>query len=268
VHLRNLLAAVVLLASQLALTGSAAAEPASATPPIPCQRAAIPAYFGIGNDWDQVVSLSQGSDVLIVNLADGPGPTPRADYRAAIQKARQSGTKVVGYVYTVFTQRDIAAVKKDIDNFKGWFGVDGIFIDNMAWEPEKVGYYRELHDYIKGFNGFIVGNPGQVPDRAYMDTADVLVTFEGTYDSYVSRQFPDWGQSYSPDRFSHLIYDTNSPAQMANVMQLSVARNAGYVYATDGRMPQNWQTLPRYYPSEVAQMRGNCFTAAVAQPQQ
>ena len=261
VHLRNLVTAGAILSVQLAFTGSAAAEPANATPPIPCQRAAIPAYFGIGNDWDQVVSLSQGFDVMIVNLADGPGPNPRADYRAAIQTARQSGTKVIGYVYTSFTQRDIATVKKDIDNFKGWFNVDGIFIDNMSWEPEKVGYYKELHDYIKGFNGFIVGNPGLVPDRAYMDTADVLVTFEGTYASYLMRQFPDWVQSYAPDRFSHLIYDTSSPAAMANVMQLSVARNAGYVYATDGHGDLNWQNLPRYYPSEVAQMHGNCFTA-------
>jgi Spherulation-specific family 4 len=260
VALRNLLAILVLCAVYLVSAGTAAAEPGIAIP-IPCQHTAIPAYFGIGPEWDQVVSLGQQSDVMIVNLADGPGPKPRADYRQSIQRARQSGAKVVGYVYTQFGSRDPQLVKTDIDNFKNWFAVDGIFVDNVAWEPEKVGYYRDLHDYIKSTpGGFIVGNPGLVPDRQYMDTSDIMVVFEGTYDSYVSREFPAWVQEYSSDRFSHLVYDTNGATAMSDVIRLSASRNAGYLYVTDGHLPWNWQTLPNYWSAEVDALRHNCFS--------
>jgi len=263
--------ALVVLALQLSSTRFASAQaddqdsPAlnAAGPSIACQHTALPAYFGLGPQWDQMVTLGRDSDIAVVNLSDGPGPKPREDYRAGIQRARQSGAKVVGYIYTLFGKRNIQQVKSDIDNFKSWFGVDGIFIDNMSAEASMLPYYRELHDYIKSSpGGLIVGNPGVVPDRGYMDTADVLVVFEGTYDSYINRAFPDWVQDYTPDRFSHLVYETSGQAAMADVVRLSASRNAGYVYATDGRLPQNWQNLPNYWSAEVAAVTQNCWAVS------
>jgi Spherulation-specific family 4 len=274
VQFRVLALALGVFAVQLASFGLAAAQADDGTPEdspalaaaevsLACQHTALPAYFGLGPQWDQMVNLGRESDIAIVNLADGPGPKPREDYRAGIQRARQSGAKVVGYVYTLFGARDIQQVKTDVDNFKSWFGVDGIFIDNMSAEAAMLPYYRELHDYIKSSpGGFIVGNPGLVPDRGYMDTSDVLVVFEGTYDSYMSREFPDWVHDYSPDRFSHMVYETSGAAQMADVVRVSTSRNAGYVYATDGRLPLNWQNLPNYWPAEVDTVRQSCWVTS------
>src|SRR5688500_7624111 len=108
-QLRQLATALAITASLLGHSGVASALPidnaqnvaptTTGQAAIACQRAGIPAYFGLGPDWDHVVALGRESDFLIVNLADGPGPGARADYRAGIQRAKQSGTKVVGYIY-------------------------------------------------------------------------------------------------------------------------------------------------------------------------
>jgi hypothetical protein len=277
VQIRNVVALLTVVAAQVLPvslrasapdTGAAADSPAEAVAvdtKAACQHIAIPAYFGIGPQWDQTVSLGSDSDVLIVNMADGPGNQPLPDFRAAIQRARQSGARVVGYVYTQFGARDLQQVKADVDRFNDWFGVDGVFVDNMGAELNMLPYYRELHDYIKSTpGGLIVANPGIVPDRQYMDIADVLVVFEGPYDSYVTRGFPDWVLEYPPQRFAHLVYDTGG-ASMGDAVRLSASRNAGYIYVTDGKLPWNWQNLPNYWVAEVEIVRQNCWSAAVTE---
>ena len=272
-QIRNVVALLTVVAAQFLPAGLPAAAPhtgaAADAPTEPVavdsraasQHIAIPAYFGIGPQWDQTVSLGSDSDVLIVNVADGPGRQPRPDFRAAIQRARLSGARVVGYVYTQFGARDLQQVKSDIDRFNDWFGVDGVFVDNMGAQLNMLPYYRELHDYIKSTpGGFIVANPGVVPDPQYMDIADVLVIFEGSYDSYLTRAPPDWVHEYPPQRFAHLVYDTDG-ASMGDAVRLSASRNAGYVYVTDGKLPWNWQNLPNYWPAEVEAVRQNCWSA-------
>ncbi len=94
-----------------------------------------------------------------------------------------------------------------------------------------------------------------------MDSADIMVNFEGTYDTYKSSySAPSWVQDkkddgtykYEPSRFWHLVHttkDETSPGptgetKMKEVINLSKKRNAGYMYVTPDEMSNPWDTLP------------------------
>jgi hypothetical protein len=78
----------------------------------------------------------------------------------------------------------------------------------------------------------VVDNPGGAVEQCYTSAADTLVTFEGTYASYVNWSPPAWESSASPSQLWHLVYDTPDENSMKNAIALSKARNAGYVYVT------------------------------------
>jgi hypothetical protein len=88
-------------------------------------------------------------------------------------------------------------------------------------------------------------NPGTETDEEYLTTADIIVTFEGPYESYAALQFPAtrWEWSYPADRFWHLVHAT-AAADMPDAVALSQQRNVGWVYVTPDALPNPWDTLP------------------------
>jgi hypothetical protein len=81
-----------------------------------------------------------------------------------------------------------------------------------------------------------VTNPGWIVDESFMQTADVVVTFEDSYDKYVDAAAypanPSWMANYSRFRFWHLVNSVPTIADMQNAVRISRERNAGYVYVT------------------------------------
>jgi hypothetical protein len=60
--------------------------------------------------------------------------------------------------------------------------------------------------------------------------------------------------SYSPSHFWHIIYGTPTASAVAQAVQLSRQRGAGYVYVTPDTLPNPYDTLPTagYWSSELA----------------
>jgi hypothetical protein len=188
---------------------------------------------------------------MIMNPSNGPGSSSDPDYVDAVADAQVEGIKVLGYVYTLYTSRDINEVKSEIDDYMTWYGVDGIFLDEVSNDGADLAYYEDLASYIRSKSGpFIMINPGTVPDEQYMDVADVVIVFENIYSEYTTRTFPAWMDSYSRTRFMHLVYDTPE-ADFQNAWSLAMGHNVGYVYITDDAAPNPWDTLPSYWDSEV-----------------
>lgn len=243
--------AAVSLGGLGAYVSAAMESPGAAAQPTVCQRLAVPSYFLPGPAWDAAVGATPTVRYLILNPASGPGVGRDEAYAATVKRARATGVTVLGYIDTANGERDAGLVVQDIDSYRHWYGVDGIFLDQVSGFAGDVAYYRRIAGQVRTTAGLLLAlNPGRYPAESYARLGDVLVTFEGTDVSYRGLLVPDWAKRYSPDRFWHLIYATPE-ARMPAVLALARARGVANVYVTDGRMANPWKGLPSYWPREA-----------------
>jgi Spherulation-specific family 4 len=182
-------AAVLLLG--LSLTSFSAARSASAAQEETCQRVGLPAYFYPGATWTQALSGDPTGEWLTMNPASGPGTQRDPNYVAAVKQAHKAGARVLGYVHTSYGNRPIADAEAEVTTYKGWYAVDGIFVDEVATSSASLTYYQNLATFIRSAPGRLVElNPGTVPDPGYFSVGDSIVVFEGNYASYQSATFP------------------------------------------------------------------------------
>jgi hypothetical protein len=217
--------------------------------PPPCRSALIPAYLTAGG-LERVAERPAPGRIVIFNPANGPGDAAQGAYRRAVATLQRSGTRVLGYVHTGYGERPRATVEADIARFRAWYGVDGIFLDEAARTRAAVPYYRALRDAVRADGDLLLAlNPGVVPARAYFGLADVVVTFEGAYADYAAAmaETPAWLRRLPAGRVAHLVHGA-TVAQARTVV--ARATGAGYVYATDGVLPDPWSALPDYLGEE------------------
>ena len=163
--------------------------------------------------------------------------------------------------------RNIVLIKKDIDRYFDWYGVNGIFLDEVSTDCSLSDDYASLMDYIraKEYLSHSVGgsvpqpltvlNHGTQTNECYANSGDILVTFEGVYSSYSSWSPQAWHLNYSPSKFMHLVYDTSS-GNLSSAVNMSKNNGAGWIYMTPDVLTNPWDTLPSepYW--------GNLLTAA------
>lgn len=217
----------------------------------------VPAYFYPGSLWTSMNwAAGRVPLVAIMNPNSGPDTTQDPQYVAAVNSLRAAGGKVIGYVSTSYTTRATNAVKTDIDRYFSFYAVDGIFLDELTNDSDTnhLNYYASLHQYIqtKGTNLLVIGNPGINTQEAYLTRpcADVLVTFEvgAGYSNYVTDA---WVTNHLARQFCHLPYAVSSAATMTNFVNLTDARNVGWIYITSDSGANPWDTLPAYWTNAV-----------------
>ncbi|MEA2229520.1 MAG: hypothetical protein QOF04_3150 [Solirubrobacteraceae bacterium] len=216
-----------------------------------CRSALIPAYL-TPDGLQRIADRPVRGRVVIVNPANGPGVEEQAEYRRAVAALQRSGTRVLGYVHTSYGARPEAEVRADIDRYRTWYGVDGVFLDEAARTAEQLGYYRAIHDDVRAAGETVLAlNPGVVPARGYFDVADIVVTFEGVAGDYAAavRRTPDWVRRLPAGRVAHLVHGATREQARQVVAE---DPDAAYVYATSGTMPNPWSTLPAYLDEEEA----------------
>lgn len=82
----------------------------------------------------------------------------------------------------------------------------------------------------------------------------MLVLYErGTgFDKY---EPPEWTKDYAADRFSVLLYNVKSKADMQQAIRDAAAKQVGYLYVTDAEGRNPWNRLPTYWKEEVEAAR-------------
>jgi hypothetical protein len=216
-----------------------------------CRAALIPAYVPP----DELAALTHAPHrprMVVINPASGPGPVRRRAYAEAVRVLRAAGVTVLGYVPTRWGARPAADVLRDMEDYVAWYGVDGVFADEAAADEARVGYYRRLDAVARRDGLLMVLNPGVPPARSYFDVADVIVTFEGSAAAYPAalRAMPSWLDDVPPDRVAHLVHG----ADRSQALRAVAGSTAGFLYATSGRMPNPWRSLPAYLEDEEEAM--------------
>ena len=208
-----------------------------------CHSALIPAYGG-PDAHGRLAAGPGGGRMVIVNPANGPGAAAQPAFADAIAAERRAGPTVLGYVNTGYATRDPADVRADVQRYRSWYGIRGVFLDEAGHSDEQLPYYRSIAVPLRAVGERVVLNPGVVPAPGYFDVADVVVTFEGPATGYAAavRAMPDWVRALPYARVAHLLYG----ADEQQALEAAGLGAAGRFYATSGTLPNPWSTQPDY----------------------
>lgn len=261
---RGAAAQIILLYACTTLCQSALAG-AATLPTVPvCQSIVVPSYFHprlSGSAWNTLIADPPHSGkvnrVLIVNPNSGPGKHANADFLSAVERVHRSGQKVYGYVPTGYGARPMRAVQQQVTDYVAWYGVDGIFVDEVSDKASLVKpYYQPLSTFITSHikGGDVILNNGTYPDASYAEikipTSSTLqlVVFEHDFGAFTAPSYrvPSWIRKHPSSMFVSIVYATNS-RQLRAVLQLSASRNIGSVYVTDHLLPNPYGALPSYW---------------------
>jgi Spherulation-specific family 4 len=218
--------------------------------------------------WKQVlVAAKKVQIVAIINPNNGPdNAPPNVDYQQGIKDLRQARVKVIGYVPTNYANRDLQAVKTDIDLYLKYFNVDGIFIDEAANKQDKLDYYHQIYRYLKSRSPSdrdrsiaytLILNPGTdvAEEFTIQPVADAIVTFENYQSVWIKYRPPIYRQKHSTQKFAALIHTTANHKLMKSTLDRVVKYKFSYVYITNDRPDTGdlnpWNTLPEYWQAQV-----------------
>jgi len=213
-----------------------------------CLRLGVPAYVGPA-DLERL-GTEPAVRYLVLNPSNGPDVERDDGLADAVAEVQLAGPRVLGYVHTSYGARPIGEVVAEIDRYRRWYGVDGIFVDEVTDTAVALPYFRLLSEFIRQRSGDVVAlNPGVYPDPAYYPLADVLVTFE---DSWARYRLPHPRVDTSPAEQWHLVLSADEPA-MRRAVRLAHDRGATVLDVTDlGRGDETWNRLPAYLDEEAA----------------
>jgi len=205
----------------------------------------VPLYVYPGPAWDALIAAASKVKILaIINPNNGPVPTVDSAYSTYMTKLKNAGIEMVGYVYTSWGARDIAAIKADIDTYASKYPlVTGIFFDEAATEASKVPFYTQIYTHSMAKPGYteVILNPGAQPDQGYLAAATNIMIYENYASSLASSSFNSWvkcapsatqksGYKY---KFSGIVH-TAAASNMASYVKTLSDKGFGYVYITDG----------------------------------
>ena len=164
-------------------------------------RLVVPAYFRPDtrpDDWELLAEHGPQVRLVILNVANGPGPGPDAAYLHALDRLRQAGVAIAGYVDTNYGQRQPREALTDLEYFLKWYNVAGVCFDRVSITAEHLGYYAGLSRDAR-YSGarIVMFNHGAHPLEAYAEHANLLGTFEGPWRSYLQLAVPRWTRSRS-----------------------------------------------------------------------
>ncbi|MHB8566811.1 MAG: spherulation-specific family 4 protein [Nitrososphaerales archaeon] len=223
----------------------------------------VPLYSYPGSDWNIVEQAKYAHPsvpiVAIVSPDNGPGSSQDPNYVSGVDNLRSAGVTVLGYVYTSYASRSSASVIADINTYKSWYNINGIFFDEMSNVPGNEAYYLALSTYAKSIGlGFTVGNPGRIVPASYIGTVDCIVTYENQGLPNIS-SLASLDANFSKNGLAAISYGVNA---LDTSFAQSASKYVGYIYLTDNSLPNPYSELPPYFSSLVASLDTSSATSS------
>ncbi|HKU33410.1 MAG TPA: spherulation-specific family 4 protein [Candidatus Nitrosotalea sp.] len=208
----------------------------------------IPLYDNSSSAWDELIMEKHRHPTMpvitIINPNNGPGQTIDSNYVQGVENLQSGGIVVLGYVDTGYGSRNATLVESEIDSYKNWYGINGIFFDEMANVPGMEHYYANLTTYVKTHDmTMTVGNPGVDTLPSYVGTVDNIVLYDNA-NLPPLQLFEGWHENFKKNNFSFLSYGVDS---IDRDHIKSLAKHVGYLYVTDQKGANPWTVLPEYF---------------------
>jgi hypothetical protein len=204
-------------------------------------------YAYPGPTWISLLGIKAANPslpiVAVINPSNGPGSWSDPNYLSWIRTLQGAGITVLGYVYTVYGERSIASVESDIANYRNWYGLSGIYIDQMANWAGLEWYYSTLTSYGRSLGMWLtIGNPGADVLPSYIGTVDCLVIFENHGEPSLSF-LGGWHTGYGKNNFAVIGYGVD---WLDSWFLQSSSSYLQYIYLTDENMPNPYLWLSSY----------------------
>ncbi|QXE33531.1 spherulation-specific family 4 protein [Streptomyces sp. GMY02] len=208
----------------------------------------VPLYIHPAEDpaaWRLLTSAPGPLYGVVLNPGDGPGRSSDPAFVSAACALREAGTRVLGYVDLAYGERPGTDIRDDLDRHRDWYGTDGCFLDRA---PADAGELRRCRRLVRAARrrgaATVVLNPGVHPARGYARIADLIVTFEGHWTTYLSPFVrPRWTVRHPPERFCHLVYGV-PPALTGLAVRTAQERGAAVSCPVAGELPNPWTAPP------------------------
>lgn len=168
--------------------------------------------------------------MVIMNLGNGFGSVFNSDYVVVVDELCVVGGWVIGYVYICYGVNYCilevllmclsSEVLVDVQKYVSWYGVDGVFFDEMVMQLVVLFFYQVVSDglCVVYFGWQIVGNFGVVLVLGYIVLVNMLMSFEGLYVDFVNGFF--LGGLMDVVVMGVIVYDVVMVVQMQQVMGL------------------------------------------------
>src|SRR5436309_10470447 len=187
--------------------------------------------------------------IAIIDPNSGPGSSPNTNYATLTQRLHSVGIIVIGYTWVNYGSRNISDVFTAIDEYKSWYNVDGIIIDQMSYYGGDENYYSSLTNHAKSDGlALVIGNPGTETRPSYVGTVDTIILYEDSGAPAIS-YLGGWHANYDKANWGILPHGVNS---LSKSYLASASKYVGYIYMSNGTMPNPWNSLPPYFGDMVA----------------
>ncbi|KAH7240710.1 Spherulation-specific family 4-domain-containing protein [Fusarium redolens] len=232
--------------------------------------------------WDRLIGyLSSKLSVLVASVVNGPDSKVDSDWKKVIERAAASGKTIIGYVRTGYLRVShqkfktrlgsleladwTAQIEEDVDAWYSLYGssIGGIFFDEGWNDCGPNNIYANLYIHIdrhtkaKHPGAFTVLNSGATMPSCFERTMDTLMTFERSYEDYLSDyQSNGWPVS-DTRKLWHIVYRVPESA-VSHVAQLARERGATLLEMTDDDVENPYDNLPAdsYMLSSLAAVSG------------
>ncbi|WP_392973035.1 spherulation-specific family 4 protein [Streptomyces sp. LN245] len=207
----------------------------------------IPLYVHPGaapDAWQRLTETADRTYGVVINPADGPGESPDPAFAAAADALCSAGARLLGYVDTDYGARDPDLIADEVLRHRDWYGTQGCFLDRVAPTPKALPGCERLVRSLRGLGAApVVLNMGVHPAPGYARCADLLVTFEGHWSTYVAAfSRPAWTVRHAPELFCHLVYGVPE-ALVPLAVRTARDRGAAVAGPVTGELPNPWSRL-------------------------
>lgn len=207
-----------------------------------------PDWYETNSSWNQALDYEAPLGFVVLNRRSGDWVEYDKDFHTQAKRAKARGATPLFYVrcafgYVADRQAGEAsnypnwetythdAILEQVQHVLTHYGdvCAGIFLDEYAngWgnQANRFSWFKQLYDKVKARvgNRFVVGNPGSNTPETWLQTADVLMTFESSAEKYLSDEknggavHPEHYQTYPSTRFWHLVHDVTQD----NIVQVA-----------------------------------------------
>lgn len=213
----------------------------------------FPLFGTVGRLWDDMLAYRHMHPSLpwigVVNPHNGPGTGWEEAYDRYVTVMQECHISVLGYVSTFWGAVPLNTVKDNIDKYKQFYGIDGIFLDEMSNKAENVQYYKDITAYAKSVGvKYVVGNTGTDAAPEYVGVVDNIVISEG-YGAPTLSRLGGWHVGYGKENFSYIAY---SQSTVDRQYVATSASFASYLFITDDHFPNPYDRMPSHFDELLA----------------
>ena len=202
-------------------------------------------FWNANGNWARTLTDPDVLGPLLINVGNGAGSAVDQDWLRQVKIARARGGKIMGYVSTMYGQRSRADILADVDKHVRFYGVDGIFLDEMTNGigdgAKYVTAYRDLYLTLKRLYGqafWVVGNPGTSTTEDVLSCADTVMVYESDAAYYLNPTWdihPSYYADYPSTKFWHVVHTVTSREQALAVLKAASKLRPAFFYMTDLR---------------------------------